>query len=114
MAFAQFLMDCFNVFRDKLDKGQHAKKSFPQHKRFGIFVDRRESGNKHQVNEVTLFQQLASCDTIPAGSLDEWYIQAVRDCIIPGIDDTRIHYEPIIINIFFILFLLFYLFKCLY
>eukprot|EP01083_Nonionella_stella_P099541 279889_1 len=89
MAFAQFLMDCFNVFRDKLDKGQHAKKSFPQHKRFGIFVDRRESGNKHQVNEVTLFQQLASCDTIPAGSLDEWYIQAVRDCIIPGIDEQK-------------------------
>eukprot|EP01083_Nonionella_stella_P184062 666978_1 len=43
IAFASFLMNCYNVFRDKLDdKGQYDKKSFPQHKRFGIFVDRRE------------------------------------------------------------------------
>eukprot|EP01083_Nonionella_stella_P300014 1022028_1 len=91
IAFARFLMNCYNVFRDKLDvyKGQYDKKSFPKHKRFGIFVDRRESNNKHEVNEVTFFQQLSSCDTIPTGGLDEWYIQAVRDCIIPGIVEQK-------------------------
>eukprot|EP01083_Nonionella_stella_P273541 927920_1 len=33
IVFARFLMDCYNVFRDKLDdKGQYDKKSFPKHK----------------------------------------------------------------------------------
>eukprot|EP01083_Nonionella_stella_P109773 320461_1 len=85
-------MNGYNDFKDVLQKnGQYDAESFPRNKRFGIFVDRRKpkDSNKDERDEMTFFQQLPSCDTIPREHVDEWYIQAVRECVIPGMDDEK-------------------------
>eukprot|EP01084_Bolivina_argentea_P297050 511688_1 len=92
LGYARFFMNGYRDFRDVLqENGQYDAKSFPRHKRIGIFVDRRraEKNEKEKRDEVTFFQQLPSCDTIPRDHVDEWYIQAVRECVLPGMDDEK-------------------------
>eukprot|EP01083_Nonionella_stella_P140372 430334_1 len=94
--FERRLQNTYKNFRDTLSDNSayndYDMKVFPRNKRFGIFVDRR-SGNDidfsdqvpvEQKDEITFFQQLNECDTIPNDHVKEWFIQARRECLIPG------------------------------
>eukprot|EP01083_Nonionella_stella_P070316 188072_1 len=79
----------YETYRDFCDKlsynsayNDYDMKVFPHNKRFGIFVDRRDYGGEK--DEITFFQQLNECDTIPNDHVKEWFIQARRECLIPG------------------------------
>eukprot|EP00483_Globobulimina_turgida_P003968 UN03976 len=69
---------------DSKDEHIYDEKSYPRGKRFGIFFDRRKSMKKDEQNEVTFFEQLSKCDTIPRNHVAEWFMEAVRECLIPG------------------------------
>eukprot|EP01083_Nonionella_stella_P112971 332844_1 len=91
--FASFLRMVYDTFVETLrDTGEYDMKSFPRNKRFGIFVDRRQSNHKDRKNEVSFFQQLPPFDAIPGDHVDEWYFEALRKCLIPGTgtNDDRI------------------------
>eukprot|EP01083_Nonionella_stella_P195308 719529_1 len=86
--------EVYRDFRTELDaKSAYDMRSFPRGKRFGIFVDRTHHGDApdEMSTEMTFFQQLNECDSIPINHVEEWFIQARRECLIPGIDDKQLY-----------------------
>eukprot|EP01084_Bolivina_argentea_P054990 100835_1 len=81
-----FVENLFTKFEQKNGK-------ILRRKRHGIFVDRRKSKNKDHKNEVTFFEQLASCGTIPNDHINEWHMDAVIQCLIPGSRRTNKQYN---------------------
>ena len=81
----------FRVQLAKADKTKHAfnADTFPQHRRFGIFVDRRQCNNKDRGDEIIFFEQIERVSTIPSDYVPEWMINAARECLIPGTDDDE-------------------------
>eukprot|EP01084_Bolivina_argentea_P044447 81786_1 len=86
----------YQDFRSKLHDNHKNEsfdeKTYPQHKRFSIFVDRRELDNNCDIydnDEVTFFQPPKDCNTIPKHHVPEFGFELIRKCIIPS-EETNI------------------------
>eukprot|EP01083_Nonionella_stella_P140373 430336_1 len=78
----RFIYEQFRDF-DRIVCGDYSL--FPRNTRFGLFIDRRGRSDK-QKNEMIFFQQLDECDSIPTDHVEEYHIQSLRTCLIPGTD----------------------------
>merc|ERR1712241_1258648 len=100
---ARYLGGLYKQFRSELNKKHTNKKlmddndfhtfdeeTYPHNKRFGIFVDRRETQKRansprKRHNDVVYFHEmLAEADTLPSNHVTEWYVRALSTNIIPG------------------------------
>eukprot|EP01083_Nonionella_stella_P227268 806494_1 len=85
IAFRRFFDLGYKEFRATLSKtkphDEFNSSTYPNGKRFGIFVDRRQT---EQRNAITFFEQIPSCDSIPRDHVAEWYMETARECLIPG------------------------------
>eukprot|EP01084_Bolivina_argentea_P124174 220039_1 len=73
----------------KLMKDEKRKlKSFPQNRRFGIFVDRREA-NKESLDQVYFYLHPNDCNTIQHDHVAETGFDLLRRCIIPDSENNE-------------------------
>eukprot|EP01083_Nonionella_stella_P019001 52844_1 len=77
----------FKSFRNQLSSRKYI--NYPQKRRFCMFVDRRlrnESNVKY--DQITAFEPPMSCNHMPMSHVPEWYFNASKTCIIPGLKSS--------------------------
>ena len=78
------LVKFYGKLKEKLTKSKG--QASHQTNRFGLFFDRKNCKETKTSNEFILYEQIKKVRTIPTDYVPEWFVNATRECLIPGKD----------------------------
>eukprot|EP01083_Nonionella_stella_P293220 997130_1 len=81
-------IELFNKFKreNKCDYDVNDEFMYPYGQRLCAFVDRREAEINNNNDTVYFYEPPEDCKNIPNGVIPEWYINATKTCLLPGMN----------------------------